>query len=36
MANKIVLFDRDGTLIKEPYGERLIRELDIELYDGTT
>ena len=35
MANKIVLFDRDGTLIKEPYGERLIREQDIELYDDT-
>lgn len=36
MANKkIALFDRDGTLIKEPAGERLIREQDIELYPDT-
>ena len=35
MINKIVLTDRDGTLIKEPYGDRLIRIEDIEIYDDT-
>lgn len=32
---KIALFDRDGTLIKEPSGERLIKKSDIELYDDS-
>lgn len=35
MKNKIVLTDRDGTLIKELYGDRMIKIEDIEIYDDT-